>query len=109
MSNQTLRSEHDAVLASLSTRVSTRHFAHAAVAVFGAVVLFGTAGKLWWDQASANPQWATLAAGLGLLSVGYAVFRAIVGARTFGRERVQLVRLLGLRKTLGIDAPAVIS
>lgn len=104
--SDSVRAEHDAVLSSLSTRESTRHFAHAAVSVLVAVALAGTAAKLWWDFWGTNPEWASGFAGLTALALGYAAIRMTLGARANGRERVQLVRLRELRKELGVDAPA---
>lgn len=101
-----LRNEHDAVLSSLSTRESTRHFAHAAVSVLVAVALAGTAGKLWWDYWGTNPEWAASCMGLTVLCLVYAAARLVLGARANGKERVQLGRLRELRKELGVDAPA---
>lgn len=101
-----VRAEHDAVLSSLSTRVSTKHFAHGAVSVLVSVTLAGTAGKLWWDFSTTAPHWALLFAGLTGLALTYAAIRFVLGARANTRERVQLVRLRELRKTLGVDAPA---
>mgnify|MGYP001558613583 FL=1 len=101
-----VRAEHDAVLSSLSTRESTKHFAHGAVSVLVAVALAGTAGKLWWDFSTTNPEWAGGFPGLTGLALTYASIRFVLGARANTRERVQLVRLRELRKTLGVDAPA---
>ena len=104
-----LRAEHDAVLSSLSTRESTRHFAHAAVSTLVSLSFFGTAGKLWWDYATTNPEWAGASATAGLTGLAYAAVRLVIGARANTRERVQLVRLRELRKVLGVDAPASLS
>ncbi|MGV3621967.1 MAG: hypothetical protein ACO1OB_14190 [Archangium sp.] len=104
MANDVLRAEHDAVLTSLSTRDSTRQFAHAAVSFFGSVILFGTAGKLWWDFATENPEWWMTAAGLGAVVLTYSLTRAVLGFRLYSKERTQLGRLLELRRSLGLDA-----
>ena len=101
-----LRAEHDAVLSALSTRESTRHFAHGAVSSLLVVVLSGTSGKLWWEFSTTNPEYAALFAGFALIALSYAAARFVMGARANGRERVQLVRLRELRKELGVDAPA---
>lgn len=101
-----LRAEHDAVLTALSTRESTRHFAHAAVSVLFAIALAGTAAKLWWDFWPNHPEWVVSCIGLTLLFLGYAGARLLIGARANGKERVQLDRLRELRKALGVDAPA---
>ncbi len=104
MANEVLRAEHDAVLSSLSTRDSTRQFAHAAVSFFGSVVLLGTAAKLWWDFANENPEWWMTAAGLGSVVLTYSLVRVAMGFRLHTRERTQLGRLLELRRSLGLDA-----
>ncbi len=106
MSTDALRAEHDAVLSTLSTRASTKHFAHGAVTLFLALILLGTSGKLWWDYSTENPEWSAAAGALGAMVLGYCVVRFALGARMYGKERVQLTRLLDLRKTLGVDAPA---
>jgi len=106
VSTDPLRAEHDAVLSALSTRESIRHFAHGAVSSLLTLVLTGTAGKLWWDYSISNPEWAGAFLACALISLGYAFVRFILGARAHGRERVQLVRLVELRKVLGVDAPA---
>ena len=104
-----LRAEHDAVLSALSTRESTRHFAHAAVSTLLSLSFFGTAGKLWWDYSTTNPEWAGGTAACGAIGILYAVARLVIGARANTRERLQLVRLRELRKVLGVDAPASLS
>jgi hypothetical protein len=101
-----LRTEHDAVLSSLSTRESTRHFAHAAVSILVAVALAGTAAKLWWDFWGTNPEYASSCVGLTMVCLSYAAVRLAMGARANGKERMQLDRLRELRKALGVDAPA---
>lgn len=106
MANEVLRAEHDAVLSSLSTRDSTRQFAHAAVSFFGSVVLLATAGKLWWDFADTSPEWWMIAAGLGSLAVTYSLVRTVLGFRLYAKERTQLGRLRELRRSLGLDAVA---
>lgn len=105
----TLRAEHDAVLSTLETRVSTLHFAHAAVSFFLSISLFGSAGKLWWDYWSDEPHWAVIAASLGSVALLYSITRAVLGAKSYRREKVQITRLLDLRKAIGADAPLAIS
>lgn len=104
MANEVLRAEHDAVLSSLSSRDSTRQFAHGAISMILAVILFGTAAKLWWDFALENPEWWMTSAALGAVVLSYSTFRLLMGTRLYGRERVQYVRLLELRRSLGLDA-----
>lgn len=106
MPTDPIRAEHDAVLSSLSTRVSTLHFAHAAVSILIVIALLGTAGKLWWDFSTTNPEWAGGFLALGAVGLLYAGIRLVLGARANTLERVQLVRLRALRKELGVDAPA---
>lgn len=100
------RSEHDAVLAALSTRESTKHFAHAAVSVVSSMTLGGTSTKLWWDFWETAPELASSFLGFTGLLLAYAAARVVLGLRVNRRERVQLGRLRELRKTLGVDAPA---
>lgn len=107
MPNEALRTEHDAVLAALSTRESTRHFAHAAVGGFVALLLGGTARRLAEDSVQAPG--LTLAVGLAGGLLLYSVARALVGGAAHRRERVQLARLRELRVVLGVDAPANVS
>ncbi len=108
MATEALRAEHDAVLSTLSTRTSTKHFAHGAVSLFASVVLVGTSGKLWWDFSIDNPEWSALAGVLGCAVLSYSLARFMLGARAYNREALQVVRLLGLRKELGFDAPAAL-
>lgn len=104
MSNEALRAEHDAVLASLSTRESTRHFARAAVGCFVGLMLGGTAAKLWEEGGASTSMLVTAGlSGAALLSV---VVRGALGRSAHRRERVQLARLRELRATLALDAPA---
>lgn len=105
MSNDTLRAEHDQVLVSLSTRVSTLHFAHAAVSLFVAIILFATAGKLWWDFWISYPEVTVACAAAGTLVLLYAAVRLTLGLLASGREKLQLTRLLHLRRDLQLDAP----
>jgi hypothetical protein len=106
MATDPVRAEHDAVLSSLSTRESTRHFAHAAVSILLAIALMGTAGKLWWDFSTTNPEWAGGFFSVGAIALCYAGVRLILGFRANVNERVKLVRLRELRLQLGVDAPA---
>ncbi len=108
MQTDPLRAEHDAVLSSLSTRESTRHFAHGAVSCLLSIALLGTAATLWKDFSATNPEYAATFAGAAALTIGYAAVRFILGARVNTLERVQLVRLRELRKSLGVDAPATV-
>lgn len=109
MAPNPLRAEHDAVLHGLSTRVSTHHFAHAAVSSLLAIALGATAVKLWVDLGAVNPEYSYASAIGCVLTVGYAAVRGALGARANTRERVQLTRLRALRLELGVDAPASLS
>lgn len=104
MSNEALRAEHDAVLSSLATRGSTKHFANAAVSVFFSLMLGGTTAKLWWD--GQRPDWTMAAGASTALVLGYAAVRVALGVLAHKKERVQLTRLRALRASLGVDAPA---
>lgn len=107
--SDSLRAEHDAVLTSLSTRESTRHFAHAGVSTLLAFTIEGTGFKLWHDFSSTNPEWAAAAWSLGGVAFLYALIRLGLGAKTNRDERALLGRLKELRKALGVDAPASFS
>jgi hypothetical protein len=104
MSNEALRAEHDAVLASLSTRESTRHFARATVGGFVGLMLGGTAAKLWQEGGASTPMLVT--AGLTVAALLSVVVRGVLGRSAHRRERAQLERLRELRATLELDAPA---
>lgn len=104
-----LRAEHDLVLNSLSTRESTLHYAHCAVSLFVSIILFSTAAKLWWDFWIEHPEYSLACAAAGGVAIGYSMTRFFIGHAASGRENVQLVRLLDLRKTLGVDAPLSLS
>lgn len=103
MSNEALRTEHDAVLAALSTRESTRHLAHAAISGFVAFLLGGTAARLWHDGRQGTP--FVVALGLTCAVTLYAVVRGSLGLSAHKKERAQLGRLKELRAQLGVDAP----
>jgi len=100
-----LRAEHDAVLASLHTRSSTLHFAHAAVSFFFAISLGGSAGKLWWDYSVDEPTWWMIAGCLSAAAFTYSMVRLVLATRSYRSERTQVDRLLSLRKEIGLDAP----
>ncbi len=104
-----LRAEHDALLTSLSTRESTRHFAHGAVSGFFAMALGGSAAKLWLDWSASNPEWALLCVSVSLVALMYSVVRVVMGARANMKERVLLSRLRELRVVLQLDAPVAFS
>ena len=109
MSNESLRAEHDQVLEALSTRVSTLHYAHAAVSLFVAIICLSTAAMFWWDYWIAMPQAAISSGVAGALALLYSLSRLTFGLQASGREKSQLVRLLDLRRTLQLDAPLSVS
>ncbi len=102
MANDVLRAEHDEVLSAVSARESTRQFAHAAVGVFIAILLSGTAGKLWWDLKGKFPWIWMVVAGAAALAVTYALIRVGIGLTHHRRERALLKRLQELRAALGL-------
>lgn len=104
MSNDVLRAEHDEVLKNLSTRESTRQFAHAAVSGLVAVMSGLTAFGLWTTVGAEHEYWAA-SAGAGAVAVLYSVFRLLNGFRLNRVERTHLTRLLELRKSLGFESP----
>jgi hypothetical protein len=109
MTTDPMRAEHDAVLSALSTRESTRHFAHAGVSTLLAFTLEGTSLKLWHDFSTIHPEYATGASALGGVVLLYAAVRFLLGLRSHRTERAKLDRLKELRKALGVDAPASFS
>jgi len=103
--NQHLRAEYDATLSSVSTRRSTLHFAHAAIACFIGLIGLGTAGKLWFDYHDLY-EVPTLA--LAVLATGlviYAVVRYVLGQKALGFELSAFGKLQRLRAELGLDDP----
>ena len=101
-----LRAEHDAMLARLSARKSTFHFAHAAVSIFVASVFSGAAWKLSVDLEYAwAPSLVLPAAIVASVSLAYGLFRLIMGRSILQTEVVEFERLKGLRKQLKLDEP----
>jgi hypothetical protein len=101
-----LRAEHDQLMARLSTRKSTEHFAHAAVSTFFGLILAGVAGKLFWDRQLEFARWGGAIASVAAVLLGYALVRYLQGRATLATERREFERLLALRRSLGIDDPA---
>jgi hypothetical protein len=103
-----LRAEHDEVLQRLSSRVSTLHFAHAAVGTLVSATFVAASAKLWWDFGEYNPGRWQVALAIAGLALAYAAVRALIGAGHYRRERRELVRLRELRATLHLDDPATL-
>lgn len=101
-----LRAEHDAMLARLSARASTLHFAHCAVSFFVACVFAGASLKLSLDvEFEWAPQLvlpAAIAAGLAAL---YALGRLAMGLTVLRAEVKDFERLRALRTELKLDEP----
>lgn len=104
-----LRAEHDAMLARLSVRTSTLHFAHCAVSFFVACVLGGASLKLSLDTELVwAPSLVLPAAVAGGLAAAYAVVRLAMGLRVLQREVKDFERLRALRSELRLDDPAAL-
>ena len=104
MSNDVLRAEHDEVLKTLSSRESTRQFAHASVSALIALMCGCTAFGLWNTGGAEREHWP-LVAGACCVAVLYSVFRLLNGFRLNRIERTHLTRLIELRKSLGFELP----
>jgi hypothetical protein len=98
-----LRSEHDAVLAAISSRRSTLHLAHGAVSAIVAFVFLAASAKLWWDFSEYEPEYYQAALGVTGVALLYSVVRFLIGRVDFKKERIQLARLRVLRRELGVD------
>lgn len=101
-----LRAEHDQLMARLSTRRSTEHFAHAAVSTFIGLILAGAAGKLFWDTQLKFVEWVLVGAVVGVGLLLYALGRYLKGRWTLAAEHREFERLSALRRALGIDDPS---
>lgn len=101
-----LRAEHDLLMARLSTRTSTEHFARAAVVSFVALIVCGAAGRLFWDSGHKHGSWALGIGTVGLVLLGYAASRYLRGRAVLAAELREFERLSALRRSLGIDDPA---
>jgi hypothetical protein len=104
MANDVLRAEHDEVLKNLSTRESTRQFAHGGVSAIFAMLTGFSALGLWVATGTEHEYWPPVA-GLFSVAVLYSLFRLANGYRLNRIERAHLRRLLELRKSLGFDLP----
>ena len=103
MANDVLRAEHDEVLKTLSTRESTRQFAHGAVSGIFAMLTGFSALGLWLSSSVEHQYWPPVA-GVFCVAVLYSLFRLGNGFRLNRVERAHLRRLLELRRSLGFDA-----
>lgn len=101
-----LRAEHDHLMARLSTRKSTEHFAHAAVSTFIGLILAGAAGKLFWDSQLKFVQFVIAIAAVAGVLLLYALVRYLKGHSTLAVEHKEFERLSALRRSLGIDDPS---
>jgi membrane protein implicated in regulation of membrane protease activity len=100
-----LRSQHERLQASLATRQSILHFAHAGVSLLVALILAGAAAKLFWESAKVPTLgFAVTAVVLGLVS--YSLVRYRKGRRDLAEELRQYGDLLELRRQLQLDNPA---
>ena len=104
MSNEVLRAEHDEVLKAVSSRESTRQFAHGAVSGLFAMLSGFTALGLWATTSGEHEYWPQVA-GVCCVAMLYSVFRLLNGFRLNRIERTHLTRLLELRKSLGFELP----
>lgn len=101
-----LRAEHDATLARLSTRRSTFHFAHTAVACFVAAIVAGAAWKLSVDrELDWAPHLVLPASALSVTVAVYAAVRLVLGRRALAGEVGEFERLKALRHQLKLDQP----
>lgn len=101
-----LRAEHDAMLARLSARQSTFHFAHAAVSIFVACIFSGAAWKLSIDVEYAwAPSLVLPAAIVAAVALAYGLFRLVLGRSVLQTEVGQFERLKALRQQLKLDEP----
>jgi hypothetical protein len=100
-----LRSQHERLQASLATRQSILHFAHAGVSCLVAMILAGAAAKLFWDSAKVPYLgFLIIAAVLGLVSYGVVHYRK--GRRELAEELKRYGDLLELRRKLQLDNPS---
>lgn len=89
----------------LSSRESTRHFAHAGIALIAAMIFAGASAKLFWDSLRTpilGFATATLALGLAI----YSVVHYLRGRRDLRDELQRFASLQALRRTLNVDDPA---
>jgi len=100
-----LHSQMQQLQAELSTRESTRHFAHAAVSVMIASIFAGAAAKLFWDSVRTP----VLGFGAAALALGLVIYSTIHYRKARRLQRHELARfetLQQLRRSLHLDDPA---
>ena len=100
-----LRSQHERLQASLATRQSILHFAHAGVSFLVALILSGAAAKLFWDSTKVPYlSFGIVVVVLGLVSYSGVNYRK--GRRELAEELKQYGDLLELRRQLHLDNPS---
>ena len=100
-----LRSQHERLQASLATRASVLHFAHAGVSLLVAMILSGAAAKLFWDSVKVPYLgFVLVAVVLGLVSYSWVHYRK--GRRELAGELKRYGDLLELRRQLQLDNPS---
>jgi hypothetical protein len=104
---QDARARLDELQASLATRQSTTHFAHAFVSTIAASLLGGAAGKLFFDSLRTPVlAWAVAAASVGLLVYAFRRYRR--GRQVLAEELKRYATLLELRRQLRLDDPSAL-
>jgi len=97
--------EYEQLSSRLATRRSTGQFARTAYGLVTAVVVAGTAGKLFWDTATKYLWIPVLPTLLTLGLVIYSVRRYLNGKRELARELAEYEKLQALRQSLKLDDP----
>jgi hypothetical protein len=100
-----IEAEHDAVRQRLAVRVSTTHFAHAAVALFFSSLVAGAGIHLWWSVADATENQLLFCGSVAAVGCSYAIARLVLGWRELKVEVTHLEKLMSLRRSLGLDDP----
>lgn len=101
--------------AELASRRSIVHYAHAAVALLGTLILGSAFLKLYTDQQrlggwdrSEHRAWGLALLGVAAGTLSYAIVRALLGRRRMKQEARQYERMLALRKKLNLDDPSAL-
>lgn len=97
----------EALQRELEARMSTFHFAHAAVSLGVGLVLAGGAGKLFWDSIRL-PLLGVAAAAISLGCLGYSLFRYARGQSCLRVELERFESLKALRRSLRLDDPSAL-
>ena len=92
----------------LAERVSTLHFAHAAIALVLALIAAGGTGKLFWDLPAGKLHLGIPAVLFTLLLVAYSLVRYLRGRKVLGVELQRFEALKALRRTLNLDNPSAL-